>query len=65
MIDPIEPRPKTILFIEDQELHYEQVAAYLRLHGYQCRRIARAEPGRSGAQPSNSNRLRPWLTLFS
>ena len=24
---------KTILFIEDQELHYKQAAAYLRLHG--------------------------------
>jgi DNA-binding response OmpR family regulator len=43
MSNPVEPTRKAILFIEDQELHYEQVAAYLRLHGYQCRRVARAE----------------------
>ena len=34
---------KTILFIEDQEGHYEQVAAYLRLHGHHCRRVTWAE----------------------
>ena len=45
MSKPIEPARKTILFIEDQEVHYEQVAAHLRLHGYKCRRVSRAESG--------------------
>jgi len=27
---------KTILFIEDEEIHYNQVAAYLKQQGYEC-----------------------------
>lgn len=46
MSDAVEMKAKTILFIEDQVLHFEQVTTYLRLHGYCCRRLARAEAPR-------------------
>ena len=55
-----QPR-KTILFIEDQELHYEQVAAYLRLHGYDCRRLSRAESREVGQKVTE---LKPLAAIL-
>jgi hypothetical protein len=53
----IPPPQRVILFIEDQESHYDQVAAYLRLHNYTCRRIGRSEFARVGVIARELNPL--------